>query len=182
MELTQETINYRYYDDTQRMSVELDIEDTWLKIDSSISFLFDTGSTTVSILAQELELTKEQEDYIKCHCKIKEHEGIVANSTIDYYIYNVSELRLGEKIILRDFPIHISFDPRARYSLLGMSFLKLFGICIIPNEKIMVFSPLKVVEQIVTGKVTAQNIENTPIIQNWADDTIPENLHTEDTI
>ena len=148
-----------------RMVLRFGVKDAVLGIEEEIPFVIDTGATCVVLPAKDLYLGRQEEQLIKGNGEMRPHIGIASNVSIPYYRYNVSEFYLGDYIRLKDFPIHITFDPHATMKLVGMSFLKLFNIFIQPQYHSILFTAIPEAEQMVLGRQSAQNIEQLVIQQ-----------------
>lgn len=162
-----DTITCFTYDGFQRLSLDVRVADNAVGFTKSLRLLLDTGASTVFLSAVELNLSAEQEDYIKAHSQRRSTGGIISGVSAETYRYIVSQLCVGGKISLREFPVDISFDCRVHRSLLGMSFLKLFDVHLVVAKNLLTLQALPATEKFVTGLFPVRNIDNAPVFQNY---------------
>lgn len=159
MKYFKEYVYYTLFGKTGRFSIPVDLKDKQLDLNKQINFLVDTGASTVCLPARLLNLSKQQEYFIK---STKSHDfvGLINNKSVTYYRYDIATLSVGSNITIKDFPIYITFESNVDLALLGMSFLKLFNIAILTSQKLLILMPFnQKTQSITTGKVSLKNIK-----------------------
>ena len=123
----------------------------------------DTGASDFVLNAKLLGLNMSEAEFIDTFdIEPVNRVGIDRKSKIKYYRYIVDELRLGN-IVLRKFPVFITFEDRASAMLVGMSFLRLFNLSIYPMYKLISFEETEVLRDRLINNRTFEDIDRVSI-------------------
>lgn len=130
------------------MWLDVILRDSTLGLDFSLPFIVDTGSDFVVASANLLRLSEDVGARIRRTCRVHTFRG-VDSQPVQFYACRVAAFGVG-KLVFKDFPVHISFDPNVRKMLLGMTFLKMFYIMVNPVSRMIRFEAPRVTKFLIT--------------------------------
>lgn len=130
-----------------------------------IGFKLDTGASEVVVPAHLLDIDMSEEEYVEAFKpKCVNRHGIVTDISLKYYIHYIEKISLGD-IVIRNFPILITFEHRTKSVLLGMSFLNLFNIFIDNENKIIAFQETKKTAELLEWDLPLYDVKDNVDVQ-----------------